>query len=596
MADSSSIRESSGPVPGLLDPTQPERLLRLPGSRLQFAAFDPLTATARQDHAGLRKLSIKEELCRPRRIIVEIAPSGDSFWRYVPNAHLEDGVEDEGMWPRAINICGEVIQCSQDQWDIYKLDPLYECFVRVHPHLTQITRKASFKTARQNARRKRRASSLSPERSTPVSSRRKRLYKGPESGMAEVNSNTKENMDAVEEMNVDPLPQYNDAMQGAQETHVYKERTEWPSSSHTEQRENFLFNSFQHAIPEETRDVKKRKRPDIPESPLVPDESLRPCPQEQQCSYSQSVKRARTASPTSRSRSGAKRQKKNEKPRGKGKEDTIQEFLAEGQNMNDELIKSFAEATRQMQEPTENNRTESELAQPTEGNEYVRQAAIEESRRKLAELDADKPLWEAVARQRMRREKEEERSIRVKAESLQTEKKEPERKAGILREAEEKKKREEEERLQRKEATRKERERRKRQQQRWAFGPWTTQRALERYKSLSEEFDSTKFSADLPLTMEAVPWPVLAPPARFNVADVDWEAVEKFFARVRDYMKPQEYKTFVEKSHRRFHPDRWRSRSLLKSVLDEAERDGMDVAANTVAQALTPLWRELMGR
>ena len=181
----------------------------------------------------------------------------------------------------------------------------------------------------------------------------------------------------------------------------------------------------------------------------------------------------------------------------------------------------------------------------------------------------------------MKREEEEEGSIRVKAESLRTkEKEEAERKARILREAEEKKKREEEERLRREEATRRERERRKRQQQRWAFGPWTTQRALERYKNLSEEFDSTKFSTELPLTMEAVPWPVLTPPARFNVSDVEWEAVERFFSGVRDYMKPQEYKTFVEKSHRRFHPDRWRSRSLLKSVLDETEKDCMEVGAH----------------
>lgn len=177
----------------------------------------------------------------------------------------------------------------------------------------------------------------------------------------------------------------------------------------------------------------------------------------------------------------------------------------------------------------------------------------------------------------MAREKEEPETIRVKAESSRTKKKEEsEREARIVQEEEERK-RKEEERLHKEEVIRSERERRRRQQQRWAFGPWTTQRALERYKILSEEFDSTKFSADLPLTMETVPWPVLTPPARFSVADVDWGAVEKFFSGVKEFMGTQDYKTFVEKSHRRFHPDRWRSRSLLKTVLDEIEKNNMEV-------------------
>ena len=109
MAAPSTIRRISGSVPGLLDPTQSDRLLRMPGSRLHFAAFDPLTATARQCvTTGFRKLSIGRDSCRPKRIVVEITPSGDSFWRYVPNALLEEGAEDEGDWPRAVDICGYV--------------------------------------------------------------------------------------------------------------------------------------------------------------------------------------------------------------------------------------------------------------------------------------------------------------------------------------------------------------------------------------------------------------------------------------------------------------------------------------------------------
>ncbi|KAM6491863.1 hypothetical protein JOM56_012722 [Amanita muscaria] len=236
---------------------------------------------------------------------------------------------------------------------------------------------------------------------------------------------------------------------------------------------------------------------------------------------------------------------------------------------------------------------EAESLQSEEDEEVARQKAIEESRRKLAELEADKPLWEAAAKQRAKREDMERGSIRVEATPLHSVEKErlraeAERKARALREAEEKRKederrqreaeekrKKEDERCQREAAARRERER---QQRRWAYiRIWTAERALERHKELSEEFDSTKFTAELlPLIIEAVPWPVLTPPARLNIADVDWDAVEKFFSSVRDLMRPQEYKAFVEKSHRRFHPDRWQSRSLWKTVVDETERDSME--------------------
>lgn len=96
----------SGSIPGQLDPTQPSRLLRQPRSTLSFAAFDPRAASAQQDVPDFRKLSIQDELYRPKRIVVETAPSGASFWRFVPNARREEGVCDEGQWPRVVVICG----------------------------------------------------------------------------------------------------------------------------------------------------------------------------------------------------------------------------------------------------------------------------------------------------------------------------------------------------------------------------------------------------------------------------------------------------------------------------------------------------------
>ena len=106
--------------------------------------------------------------------------------------------------------------------------------------------------------------------------------------------------------------------------------------------------------------------------------------------------------------------------------------------------------------------------------------------------------------------------------------------------------------------------------------------------------DGARFSEGNPASFDAIPWPVLQAPALLGVEDIDWSAVEAFFRSVRPYMRPQDYKAFVQESHRRFHPDRWRARGILRSVADEETRSCLEVASNTVAQALTPLWREVV--
>lgn len=211
--------------------------------------------------------------------------------------------------------------------------------------------------------------------------------------------------------------------------------------------------------------------------------------------------------------------------------------------------------------------------------EATRAAAIAESRRKLAELEADRPLWEAEARKRALRQKAEEEAERLKAEErkwAESRRAEEARQAEARRRAQEAREQHEEEQRQREEAAKRQRERQQRQQ-RWTYGPWTTQRALERYKALSDAFDTTKFNADDPVSFDIIPWPVLTSPARLSVEDIDWNAVEKFFDAVRPHMRTQDFKPFVEKSHRRFHPDRWRSRGLLRTVVDEGERGCLEV-------------------
>ena len=173
---------------------------------------------------------------------------------------------------------------------------------------------------------------------------------------------------------------------------------------------------------------------------------------------------------------------------------------------------------------------------------------IEESRRKIAELEKDKPLWEAARRERERREQEEERerqaAKRARERKAEGERREREYRERLAKEAEERQKQEQEER-QRREKERKHTQNRAR----WARGPWTIQRALERYRFLCEQFDNAKFSSEDPLTFDDIPWPILH--CSFSVEDIEWSTVESFFASAKPHMRTQDYKVFVEKSHRR---------------------------------------------
>ena len=82
------------------------KIARQPGSAIAFASFDPGTATGDHHVHAFRKLSLNEELCRPKRVVIEDLPGGKCTWRFVPKARLEEGVENEGAWPRIIDVCG----------------------------------------------------------------------------------------------------------------------------------------------------------------------------------------------------------------------------------------------------------------------------------------------------------------------------------------------------------------------------------------------------------------------------------------------------------------------------------------------------------
>lgn len=149
-------------------------------------------------------------------------------------------------------------------------------------------------------------------------------------------------------------------------------------------------------------------------------------------------------------------------------------------------------------------------------------ASIAESRRKLAELEADRPLWEQEAKKREKLEKEEQEAQRTRMaerRAAEARKADEERRAKMERDRQQAQAKEEAQLRDTEARARREREKRQRNE-RFALGPWTTQRALERYKTLSDIFDSTKFSQDDPLTFDAVS-PVHHLILSFNCASQD---------------------------------------------------------------------------
>lgn len=152
-----------------------------------------------------------------------------------------------------------------------------------------------------------------------------------------------------------------------------------------------------------------------------------------------------------------------------------------------------------------------------ENPDLTHAAAIEESRRKLAALERDRPLWEEAARRRAASEQAEDRDAGRRKRAMEEAERRV-REEEVRREEE--RRREEEERVRREERERENRreEERRHRMKRWTFGPWTPQRALERYKSLADEFDTGKFGAGYQLTFDQVPWPVLHSPLNLTVS------------------------------------------------------------------------------
>ena len=200
---------------------------------------------------------------------------------------------------------------------------------------------------------------------------------------------------------------------------------------------------------------------------------------------------------------------------------------------------------------------------------------LAESLRKMADLEADRPLWEAAKKNReaCERAQEEERRAKSEARRAQQREKEKDEDGERLSQEQDHNRREE---INYQERERLERERRARYHQ-WNSGAWTTYRAIERYRLVCQYFDEAKFSGTYPLTFHDIPWPTLQSPFKISPQDMTWEAVEGFFMVAKTIIRGQAYRDFLKSSVSRFHTDRWRSRKLLESIVNAEERDCVEV-------------------
>ncbi|KAF9222556.1 hypothetical protein BS17DRAFT_880975 [Gyrodon lividus] len=609
-----------GTQPGLLDSSQPSRLLRFPDSRLSFASFDPKTAHV--EEPDIQKHGTTETIAPPKRIVIETTPKGASFWRFVPRARLEEGAQDEGAWPRIVNICGEIIYCFQEQWEIYKLDPVYQCVAYPGPKFCTIIKverpSQTFEAADSYATKRTRRMSL--DTSEPAPHKRARSYYA--DNEEEFGSSSDE--EGIEEMVVDessmPRVEKPSSDRKSDQTNrekVRKARLErWAKNRKAQvkyyQEAHTTADSFSMRVDSEDNSASQ------PTTLLAEDNAKRKggcllgSDSDDEVPHARGIqinihgyKRARIVPPSAAPSTASSAVNQSHGQHDKKRVDRMRQYdhlNREAQRKKFVEILGFAFVAPESvyeanEEEAEVNTSEANSQGRDDRDETplhpeaARETEIAESIRKLRELERDLPLWEEQRKKREAREHREEQERLVQIEQRRQAEELRKRQEREAAERERRRAQEEVERLAREEELRQRENRLRRQRQRWESGTWTTHRALERYRMLSEEFDAAKFTPDHPIAFHDIPWPVLRQPSCLTVEDVDWSAVETFFTTVKTHMRLQDYTDFVEKSHRRFHPDRWRARKVWAAVTDEVERGYLEVASNTVAQALTPIWR-----
>ncbi|KIY63444.1 hypothetical protein CYLTODRAFT_493897 [Cylindrobasidium torrendii FP15055 ss-10] len=634
------LRRLYGAAPGLVDPSQPQRLLHTSASKLAFATFDARTASSKEDLTDISRLRLQDDLNNAKRIVIETTPQGVPFWRFVPRAKWDDGVTDEGVWPRSVELSGELVEMDQDQWDVYKLDPYYECRVRPRPApplITAVLRQPPQTPAPATGTRKRAMAPPTPPDSAP----------GPSDTEAVFGSSGEEEDEVadmiVDEMMVDqPEPPLANAKPVAGPSVMPTPRTQRVREGILREREQRRAKISRRTEKISNPPVNFNFEEHIPRPPPPPPDNKRNLGNVNGClktppdtHYTERIdternpiiweakgntKRNRTMSPgearrkiqskrSARERAKLQRLAEEREARVRERERLFQQGgITEAQRAQSQgpEASSYTRAwTEQPDEPETiveededieveedrpQGRAQTEAPQASgssAADSDERNDSIAESMRKLAELDRDRPLWEEAARTRQARERAEEEANRAAAEERQ--------KAEARRRAEEalrKARAKEQAAAAKDEEARRKREERAQhvraehyRQMRWV--QWNDTVAVNRFIQTGQQFDRRGFTLDDPVTFDLVPWPILKRPLGLGAEDIDFASVEEFFRRL-EQLRPHDYRTLLKQAQIRFHPDRWRAKNVYGSV-DDAEKDCMETAVTTVSQTVTQL-------
>ncbi|KAF9019871.1 hypothetical protein BDZ89DRAFT_1043698 [Hymenopellis radicata] len=119
-------------------------------------------------------------------------------------------------------------------------------------------------------------------------------------------------------------------------------------------------------------------------------------------------------------------------------------------------------------------------------------------------------------------------------------------------------------------------------------GPWTDEKALKRSGTLLKEFQNVTYTIDgRPPTIRSIPWPVLVDPREFQLKQLlTGDLVGQFLRVLKSSLNEEHFRSHVMKLKVVFHPDKWQSRSLLKTVLDDSLKKELETAGNAVSQAV----------
>ncbi|KAG6880331.1 hypothetical protein C0992_011080 [Termitomyces sp. T32_za158] len=609
--------------PGVLDRNQSLRIRRHPESKISFASFDPHTATSNLVLPEFEQLSLKAELNRSTRVVIETLPSGVSTWRFVPKAQKAEGIPDEGIWPRVVEVFGLQPACPlitkrvEQPFQAPHHDP-HKNDGPASPLPPKSRNRARFQTETDSEEEQDEVEGMIIDDEHPIQRSTRHGTQEKEWKRGKVDRKTRREKTAQRTWRLSREDNLEEPPEAARS--VAEESTPGPSKSTFRRSDgraksapaqpgpgkrkvNFLFESLEtngnHGA------VNIRFTDDTP-------------PKDIAANYTTSrKKKARTVSPdeirkTLRAKRAAIRQQRKEQRkqefemRRMDREETLlQEALMSDVEMPDAASMELpqSQGTVEMNSPSperqdvhEEDHFEEKTPVPddfVDDDKAAHAARIEQSRRKMAELEKDRPLWNAAAARRMEQQQLEEESFRREA----TEK----RAKTAQHQKQERLKREEEERTKKEEAVQaaqqqeiqvlidRENKRRQRLQQMfdyWSSAAWSATLALDRYRALLHEFGQTKFIPGIiPLRTCDVPWPVL--PREYTLQCVTLEEITKFFDTMQVILSMEDYKDLLKKSSLRFHPDHWRVR--LDSVVNEEERKAIAEVNAMIIQHLTSL-------